>query len=288
MQTSSLCLGEAGIGDLARERVLDRSTRARRRATRRAAGGRSRAPRAARNRAPRRGARLPATPRRRGRRRRPPAEAAFSRAGRRSMRDASVAWTESGTDEARRRAPEPPSAPFSRAITPVSISVARSSSTKNGLPSARPSTSSESDGCQLGAEKRLDQLGGLLRRERLEPEAGGVAPAAGPRRAATEELRPRRAQKEDRAVHVAKQALEQIQQRLLGPVQVLDQHDAGLARRRARRAARPRRRGEPRGPRADADHRRRRVRASAPGSGDRRAAPAPFRAARPRGARDAA
>src|ERR671936_1650004 len=80
---------------------------------------------------------------------------------------------------------------------------------------------------KLGRQQLPQEHVRLIARERLEPEKRGVAPSPAPRRSAVEQLGTRRADQEQRPVHVAYEPLEQIEQILLGPVEILDQGDNG-------------------------------------------------------------
>src|ERR671930_1730000 len=80
---------------------------------------------------------------------------------------------------------------------------------------------------KLGRQQLPQEHVRLIARERLEPEKRGVAPSPAPRRSAVEQLGSRRADQEQRPVHVAYEALDQIEQIVFGPVEVLDQDDSG-------------------------------------------------------------
>ena len=93
--------------------------------------------------------------------------ASFSAGSSRSIRAASTACTESGTSKS------PGScwivhAPLSRRRRPRSISVESSSSTKNGLPSARATTTLTQVLGKLAGHELVEQPHRVLRGERLE------------------------------------------------------------------------------------------------------------------------
>ena len=72
----------------------------------------------------------------------------------------------------------------------------------------------------------LDQLLGLLGLERLEQHAGRVDLAAGPARAAVEQLRPGHAEQQDRRVAgEVGDVLDQVEEGLLAPVHVVEHAD---------------------------------------------------------------
>ena len=83
-------------------------------------------------------------------------------------------------------------------------------------------------------EQRVEQLLALGRRERLELGRRGAEAAAAPARPDVEQLRPREAEDHQRRVLDALgEVLDQLEQRLLGPVDVLEDEDQRPARRRA-------------------------------------------------------
>ena len=142
VQPTASRLRDARVRHLARQRVLDRVLALARHRRAAARCGRSRAPRGGRSRAPPRpGGGRPGDSRTRAPRRTAACSAAFSIGGSRSIRAASTACTVSGTEKPRRQL----------ARRPALVACARgrrrrraqptSSSTKNGLPSARSTTS---------------------------------------------------------------------------------------------------------------------------------------------------
>ena len=140
--------------------------------------------------------------------------AAFSRAGSRSMRAASTPRTESGIESCSGSAAT--SHRSSRcARTPLSTSDSISSSTKNGLPSERRTSRSRTCSGRSATSSRGDLVG-----ERLELDRGHVPAAASPL-----ELGPGGGDDQQRAAHVAHRPLEQLEQRRLGPVDVLHEQD---------------------------------------------------------------
>ena len=75
-------------------------------------------------------------------------------------------------------------------------------------------------------EQAADQLGSLLVGERRERERRGVQLAAAPARPALEELGPRRRDDEQRYVgHPVDELVEEVEEALVGPVDVLDDDD---------------------------------------------------------------
>ena len=103
------------------------------------------------------------------------------------------------------------------------MKVASSSSAKNGLPSARSTRSAITGSRHRPGRERLHEVADLARLERLEPELRRVPGSSSPRRTRFEQLGPRRRNDEERAGDVACQTRNQIEERLFGPVQVLDQ-----------------------------------------------------------------
>ncbi len=80
-------------------------------------------------------------------------------------------------------------------------------------------------GGQLRAEQLLEEMNGLRLWKRLEPDRSRVAAAATPRRPAVQELGTRRRQQHERALYLTDDAIEQVEEIVLGPVQILDEHD---------------------------------------------------------------
>ena len=147
----------------------------------------------------------------------------FSASGSRSMRAASTAWIESGTRESLPAAPRTPRLPLLRVSTPRSMRVPTSSSTKNGLPSARSTTRSRigsgTSAPSNSATRRSVSVGG----QRLEAHGRGALPRAAPCRAAVEHLGASSDQDDQGALYLGNQGVEQVAQIVLGPVHVLDQ-----------------------------------------------------------------
>ena len=73
--------------------------------------------------------------------------------------------------------------------------------------------------------KLVDQALGLGFGQRLEPHGRRVPAARTPRRPRVEQLGARRGDDEQRAACIAHDALDQVEQRVVAPVQVLDEHD---------------------------------------------------------------
>ena len=77
--------------------------------------------------------------------------------------------------------------------------------------------------------QRRDELGALLGRQRLELDGGGADAAAAPGRAHVEELGARDAEQQQRDLaHPGGEMLDELQQRLLAPVHVLEQEHERL------------------------------------------------------------
>ena len=76
--------------------------------------------------------------------------------------------------------------------------------------------------------------------ERLERDAGGVPPPAAPRRTALPQLRPGGADDEDASLRPIGDLLEQIEERGIGPVDVLDDDHHGAAEREGGEEGAPR------------------------------------------------
>ena len=96
---------------------------------------------------------------------------------------------------------------------------------KNGLPSARSTTIADSGAGKLTRDELLEHAGGLRRRQGPEPERRRIALATAPGGPAVEQLRAPGSENEERPPHVADEAVDQVEQRLLGPVQILDEDD---------------------------------------------------------------
>ena len=139
---------------------------------------------------------------------------AFDSAGSRSMRAAISAWTVSGM----RRRP----------VLAALASMRMVSSRKSGLPSVFSSSTCRVSGetARSGAQ-RVDQLLAVVAAERLELDRGRANAAAAPARPDVEQLGPREADDQERRVaHPLGDVLDQLEQRLLGPVDVLeDEHE---------------------------------------------------------------
>ena len=96
-------------------------------------------------------------------------------------------------------------------------------------------------GRRLGREARAaeqvrDQLGRRLRVEGLEQERRGVQLAAAPVRSRVEELRPRGAHQHDRRVaRPVHDVVHDVEERRLGPVDVLPERDSGRSAARSSR-----------------------------------------------------
>src|SRR5581483_2740669 len=75
----------------------------------------------------------------------------------------------------------------------------------------------------VAVEQRVEQLLALGRLQRLELDRRRAHPPATPPRAHVEELRPGETDDQERRLaHPGRQVLDQLQQRLLGPVDVLE------------------------------------------------------------------
>ena len=98
------------------------------------------------------------------------------------------------------------------------------SSTKSGLPSVFSSTRLEHVGGQLSlGEQCGDELLALGRRQRLELDRGRPQPPAAPARPHVEQLGACEAdEQERRRAHPGGEVLDQLEERLLGPVDVLE------------------------------------------------------------------
>ena len=146
-----------------------------------------------------------------------PARAARARPGSsRSMRAASTAWRLGGR-------PSPPS----------SIPAATSCSRKSGLPSARVTMRSDAPRSSSSA-RAADERAGLRVRERLERHQRPPGLRRRPRGPLVQELGAGEAEQQDRgAAREGHQVLEQVEQRRLGPVDVLDDRDQGALARDA-------------------------------------------------------
>ena len=119
------------------------------------------------------------------------------------------------------------------ASLPRSLITAASCSMKSGLPSA---TSGDLGRLRVGAEEVERELRGVRAAERLERKRVVGEQSAAPRGPRVEQLRPRERQEQDgKVVEARGEELDQVEQRRVGPVDVLE-HE----RRRPRPARRPR------------------------------------------------
>ena len=84
---------------------------------------------------------------------------------------------------------------------------------------------------ELAGNQLVEHCCGLARRQGVQPDERGVPAATAPRTAAVEQLGTRGPDHEQRAANLAANPLEQVEQRVLSPVQVLDEQN----RRRFRR-----------------------------------------------------
>ena len=181
-------------------------------------GSRARGGRRAPARAPR--ARARAARPRPPRRSRPITEARcssrFSFVGSRSMRAAIIACSVSGIRSSRTRRPRAASAIVS--------------STKSGLPSVFSSSALRTDADSSPSSSSASRSSSLsARRERLERDRGGAQAAAAPAGPHVEQLGPGEADDQERRVADALgEVLDQLEQRLLGPVDVLEDEDERL------------------------------------------------------------
>ena len=121
---------------------------------------------------------------------------------------------------------------------PSSMSIETISSTNSGLPSAAAWMRRG----RLGIDARprqepLDEPLRLVVRERLEEDGRRVALAAAPGRSRVEQLGPRHGHEQDRRVaRPVGNVLDEIEQRRLGPVEVVEDDDERLLAARAPRA----------------------------------------------------
>ncbi len=113
---------------------------------------------------------------------------------------------------------------------PPSSSIRVVSSTKSGLPSVFSSSVPPLGGRELViGEQRIEELLALFRRERLELDRGRAQSPSTPARADVEQLRPREADDQQRCVLDAlREVLDQLEQRILGPVDVFEHEDQRL------------------------------------------------------------
>ena len=183
--------------------------------------------------------------------------------GSRSSRAASSTWIDGGTGSSR-TSPDAVQQPSSIRIRSSSSRSATISSTKSGLPPAA---------CSIRARDRPRCTSPLPRRfrasrpvsaggERLEEDRGRVVLAAAPGVAGVEELRSGHADDEERRVaHPVGDVLDQVEERRLGPVDVVEDDDERLLAAPAPRTACARPRTPPRACRRSRPGRRSRSRA---------------------------
>ena len=140
----------------------------------------------------------------------------FAPAGSRSMRAPIIAWSVSGIRS-------PPSAPSSsehahRLLDEERIALGLVEQARTHLP-----------GHLVFLEQRVGERLALLARERLELDRGRADAPASPARPDVEQLGPREADDQQRALaHPLREMVDQLEQRLLGPVDVLEDHDQRL------------------------------------------------------------
>ena len=84
---------------------------------------------------------------------------------------------------------------------------------------------------ELAGDELVEHLGGLTRREGVQPDKRGVAAAAAPRTTAVEQFRTGGADHKQWAAHLMADPVEQVEQRILRPVQVLHEQDGRRCRR---------------------------------------------------------
>ncbi len=117
---------------------------------------------------------------------------------------------------------------------PLSTSMRMVSSTKSGLPSARSIASCGSavgrspDGTGELAQQLLDELGALVLRERLELDRRRAHAASSPPGTRVEQLGTREAEDEDRRANPVGDVLDEVEERRLCPVDVLEEQDQRL------------------------------------------------------------
>ena len=87
-------------------------------------------------------------------------------------------------------------------------------------------------GREDGGKHLVEHARRLLCRKRVEPHSGGVSLAGSPGGPAILELWSRGRKHHDRSPHIGHDPLEQVEEVVLGPVDVLDQHDGGSLRRK--------------------------------------------------------
>ena len=150
----------------------------------------------------------------------------------------------------RRTSPVAIQRPSWRTSTPSSISIESISSTKSGLPSAASRSFLDSV-CQFAPGRRGSRSAGRISLvgQRLEQNRGGVELSACPPGAHIEELRAGEADEQDRRVaRPVGDVLDEIEERGLAPVDVVEDDDERLARAPAPRTASARTGSRPRRP----------------------------------------
>ena len=214
-------LGEPGVGDVADQDVLE-AVGALARDRRAALAGDEVAleqvveHRLERPRPPGSSVRRPRPPRRSGRSPRRAGAASSRCGGSRSMRAAIIAWSVSGIR-------------FAEPCRPRAAS-ASSPRRRAGCPrSSRAATRARDGESSRSASSASSELLALLRRERLELDRGRADAAAAPAGPHVEQLGPREADDQQRRVlDPLGEVLDQLEQRLLGPVDVLEDEDERL------------------------------------------------------------
>ena len=169
------------------------------------------------------------------------------------MRAASSAWTESGNIDLRRRAPLTVQRPPSRATIPRSINIPTSSSTKNGFPSERSTSSSWSALRHVGREQPVDQRARTHWSESGSSSLNARAERSCPNRAGVRlQLRSRRRDHEQRTLDVLAAPTRAGRAGAARPSADPPPARPSAAPRRARSGTRPRCPGSARGQPADA------------------------------------
>ena len=132
-----------------------------------------------------------------------------------------------GRHRDRARSPAGTQPPFCRTSSPSSIIIESICSTNSGLPPAASVTPRRRLGRQSrAAEQVRDQVGRGPPVQRLQQHRRGVQLAAAPVRSRVEELRPGRAQQEDRRVaRPVDDVIDHVEERRFGPMDVLPERD---------------------------------------------------------------
>ena len=155
---------------------------------------------------------------------------------------------DSGRDGDGHQVAHPHPATTFRTRTPSSMSIESISSTKSGFPSAASAMRVPTSSASSASPTRFATSSAHSRfRQRLEQHGRRVELAAAPRRASVEQLGSSHAEKQDRdSSRPVGEVLDEVEERRLSPVDVVEHHDERTPRRESLEEARGSRESSPR------------------------------------------